>query len=293
MSPQGFRSDRVKLGLAIFWFVFTFSMVVWWWMFALGQLDTIAANLPPGKFDSVRRMLLWEGFILLVFILVGGVALLILTKRERMRNFRLRLFFSNFSHDMKTSLNRLRLRAEVLSDMGANPKLQKLMDEVNRLDLQLENSLWVSKGEEQKLLQQEISLHQLISKLRPEWPDIEIHLRENATIIGDSQALQSVFRNLLQNATLHGSATRVEIQVEQIRDNRIRVIFQDNGSGFAGDLHFLGNGILPQPERYGNGIGLYLVKSLLERMQCQIDFPKSDSGFQVRIEAPGHLGGRS
>jgi signal transduction histidine kinase len=165
------------------------------------------------------------------------------------------------------------------------------MDEVSRLDLQLENSLWVSKGEEQKLFIQEISLHQLISRLRPEWPDVEIHLRENALLKGDQQALQSVLRNLLQNARFHGNATRIEIQTEKIGDKRLAVIFQDNGQGFVGDRQNLGREMLSGDNTQSNGIGLYLTRSLLNRMNSEISFPASSSGFQARLEIPGHLDG--
>jgi signal transduction histidine kinase len=289
LGKQTFQTDRWKLALSIFWFVFTFSMVTWWWIFALGQLENLSLGLAPEKFQSFRRMLLWEGSILLTFIFAGGAALLILTNRERLRNLRLRLFFSNFSHDLKTSLGRLRLRTEILAQKAPSSDLQKLMDEVSRLDLQLENSLWVSKGEEQSLLVQEISLHQLISRLRPEWPDVEIHLRENAILRGDPQALQSVLRNLLQNARFHGQASRIEISAETGGDKRLSLTVQDNGTGFSGRHENLGREMLPQDGGKGNGIGLYLTRSLLQRMQSEISFPPSPKGFQARLEIPGRL----
>ncbi len=291
MKRYTFRLDRWKIGLAIFWIVFTFSMVTWWWVFALSQLDILGANLPPEKFNSFRRMLLSEGSILLLLIVVGGSALVMFTVRERSRNLRLRLFFSNFSHDLKTSINRLRLRAEVVIANSPNADLQKLMEEVNRLDLQLENSLWVSKGEEQKLFTQKVSLHQMISSLRAEWPDIEISLHGNAVVLGDQQAVQSIFRNLLQNAQSHGNATRIEIRAQKISDEVLAIYFQDNGTGYSGDAKALGEGFIPQTGRQSNGIGLYLAKSLLARMQSKIEFLNLASGFQVRLEIPGRLEG--
>ncbi len=293
MGHQTFRLDRWKLVLSIFWFVFTFSLVTWWFIFALEQLEHLGVGLAPEKFHSFRRMLLWEGSILLALIFGGGAALLMLTNQERLRNLRLRLFFSNFSHDLKTSLNRLRVRAEVLAQKAPSADLQKLLDEVTHLDLQLENSLWVSKGEEQTLLTQAVSLHQLLSKLRPEWPEAEIHLHENAVIQGDPQALQSVFRNLMQNSHFHGQATRIDIHVKQSAPGKISLSFVDNGKGFHGDHRSLGGGMLSKVSSKGNGIGLYLTNSLLKRMNCRLEFPPLASGFQVNIEAPGKLGGEA
>lgn len=291
MGQATFRSDKWKLLLTIFWFLFTFSMVTWWWIFALDQLQSIGAGLPPEKFHSFQRMLLWEGSTLLCFIFVGGAALLILTSRERARNLRLRLFFSNFSHDLKTSLNRLRLRAEVLEQRAPRVDLQNLMEEVSRLDLQLENSLWVSKGEEQKLFTQEVSLHDLISRMRSEWPEFEISMQENAWIQGDPQALQSVFRNLFQNARVHGQATRLELSAESIKPGQVAIEIQDNGTGFSGDLQSLGRGMQTSSHNAGNGIGLYITNLLLQRMQSRLEFPPTTQGFKARVILPGRLGG--
>lgn len=234
-------------------------------------------------------MLLWEGSSLLGFILVGGAALLFLTNRERMRNLRLRLFFSNFSHDLKTSLSRLRIRTEVLAQNQNNQDLQELLAEASRLDLQLENSLWVARGEEQKLDRKEISLSDLIGRLRAEWPDLEIHLDRNAKVVVDPLAIRSVLRNLFQNSWQHGQATRVEIQVESIKSKTIRLLIRDNGKGFSGNLDKLGQELNPGKEFDGNGIGLFLSRFLMIRMKGNLDFLQSEKGFAVRLSLEGSL----
>lgn len=289
MGQQTIRSDRFKLGLSIFWFLFTLSMVIWWWIFSLRQLKSVSADLAPEKFESLHRMLLWEGAFLLLLILVGGSSLLFLTNQERKRNLRLRLFFSNFSHDLKTSLSRLRLRAEVLANREQNPQIQKLMDEVSRLDLQLENSLWVGRGEEQQLLTQKVLLSDLIGFLRVEWPEIEVHLQKNAELLADQQALKSIFRNLFQNASLHGQATRIDLKVDSEKPGKVRILVCDNGKGFSGDTQNLGKKILPATEKEGNGLGLYLTKHLLQRMKGDMEFGHCRTGFEAVLKIPGEI----
>ncbi len=283
------KSDRLKLILTVFWFVFTFSMVCWWWIFSLRQLDSLATAMPKQKYDSLHWMLLWEGSILLTFIFVGGASLLILTSRERSRNLRLRLFFSNFSHDLKTSLSRLRIRTEVLALNNSSPDLQELLKEASRLDLQLENSLWVARGEEQKLLVSELNLSEVIGQLRVEWPEMEIHLQRNAKIKADPTAIRSVLRNLLQNAWLHGEASRIDILVESESSNDLVISIQDNGSGYQGDFTSLGKSTLPSTEREGNGIGLYLANLLLEKMNGKISFEVVNMGFKAVLKVKGSL----
>jgi signal transduction histidine kinase len=287
MSQKILHSKKWKLILAVIWFLVTFSMVTWWWFFSLQLLEALIQDgLAFEKYSSLRRMILWEGPFLLLFIFCGGVSLLFLTNQERLRNFSLRLFFSNFSHDLKTSLNRLRLRAEVFAHNESDPAIQKLMEEVNRLDLQLDNSLWVARGEEQKLTKESFSFESIISTLRIEWPDLEIYLNKDVLVQADHQALKSVIRNIFQNTVFHGQASRIDINVSNEIKNQVSIQFKDDGKGYSGDLQNLGVELMSVKESQGNGIGLYLTKSLLEKMEGQIEFVKSQTGFCVELKLP-------
>jgi signal transduction histidine kinase len=283
------RSDRLKLVLSVFWFIFTFSMVTWWWIFSLRQLNSLASGIPLEKYERFHWMLLWEGSILLGFIFIGGASLLVLTGRERSRNLRLRLFFSNFSHDLKTSLSRLRIRTEVLAEKNRSSDLQELLNEASRLDLQLENSLWVARGEELALNLSILNLSEVIGQLRGEWPEMEIHLQRNAKIKADSQAIRSVLRNILQNAWLHGEATRIDIRVEKQGADDLAIAIQDNGQGYPGDTSNLGKSTTPSANQGGNGIGLFLTRSILEKMNGKLSFSKMKKGFQVTLKLKGSL----
>lgn len=285
MRGQGFGVDRWKLGLSVFWFIFTISLVIWWWVFALQQLDLLTGVLNQHKFQSLQRMLLWEGAVLVSAVFLGGLTLLVLTNRELARSQRLRSFFSNFAHDLKTSITRLRLRTEVLTEKLEGPEFEKLMMEVNRLDLQLENSLWIARGQEDRLVKQSLQLSQVIGFLRLEWPELEIKLHQDATVLADQQALKSVFRNLFQNSFLHGSATRVDVDI-QTSAKMTRIIITDNGQGFNGDRKQLGVNILKSRSDKGNGLGLYLTRDLLSRMQGAITFLSVEQGFSVQVELP-------
>lgn len=285
MGDQTMKSDRWKLGLSLFWFLFTFSLTTWWWIFSFRQLDLLSDVLGDEKYHSMRRMLLGEGLVLLVAIFCGGLTLVILINRERARNDRLRLFFSNFTHDLKTSLSRLRVRAEMLETDQQDPRLEKLLSEVSRLDLQLENSLWVARGDSQRMLQQKVSLSSLVGALRVEWPELQIQLNRDAEVIGDEQALRSVFRNLFQNSWLHGQATRLDIKPEK-KGSHWQILITDDGKGFAGNRKELGKQLAQSQNVKGNGLGLYLTKDLIERMNGRLTFPEVSQGFQAEIHLP-------
>lgn len=274
---------NVKTLLAIIWFAFTFSLVTWWWIFFLIRFRS----------SDSHRMFAWEGSILIAAILIGGIALIIFSYRDQKRHQRLRFFFSTFSHDIKTSIARLRLQAEVLEeDLNGNnsPVMKRLIQDIQRLDLQLENSLLLANLEEGQMLREDVSLNNLFGSLKNEFPDLSLEIEKEASIKGDRRALMSVFRNLLQNAVIHGKADTIRIKVRALNSHRLELVVSDNGLGFKGNLNKLGSEILISTDSRGNGIGLLITKRLLEKMNGDVKFEsKENSGFSSIIQVEGRL----
>jgi signal transduction histidine kinase len=284
VAKKYFRS-HYKTGLAILWFAFTFTLVTWWFVYMLRKLSFSQPN--------AHTMLIWEGSVLLGALLIGGIALILFTYRDQQRHDRLRFFFSTFSHDIKTSIARLRLQAEVLEEdlqNASNPVLKRLIQDIQRLDLQLENSLLLASLEGGELLSEQISLSTLMTHLRNEFPDLAIELEKDAKIKGDRRALLSVFRNLLQNAVLHGKASAIKIKVRAESGSKLHLEVRDDGLGFQGALQKLGSEILISADSRGNGIGLLLTRRLLQKMNGDIRFESQDKqGFTAVITIPGGL----
>lgn len=273
-----------KTFLAIIWFLFTFSLVTWWWVFWMQRFD---AN------EKAYRMFVWEGSVLLTAVLIGGGSLILFTFRDSQRHQRLRFFFSTFSHDIKTSIARLRLQAEVLEEdlkSNSNPVLKRLIHDIHRLDLQLENSLLLSSLEEGQLLIEKIPLSSLMILLRSEFLDLSVELERDAFLQGDRRALLSVFRNLFQNAVLHGQASNIRLSVRASQNGRIEIQVKDNGLGFRGETARLGSEILISKNSQGNGIGLLLTRRLLNKMTGDVRFESPDhQGFTAIITLKGSL----
>jgi len=281
---KNFIKPYYKTLLSILWFAFTFSLVMWWWVFLLRKLGNTVAS---------HRMFTWEGSILMAAIFLGGVALIVFSYRDTKRHLRLSFFFSTFSHDIKTSIARLRLQAEVLEEElenNSSPILKRLINDIHRLDLQLENSLLLTNLEDSPLLFEKVSLADLFSTLKIEFTDLNIEVGHEAYLQGDRRALLSVFRNLLQNAVIHGKATSVRLQVKALSNKNLEILVQDNGSGFKGTMGKLGSEILVSKSAHGNGIGLLLTKRLLQKMRGDVRFESRDNaGFCSRITMEGQL----
>lgn len=285
MSADLLKSDRWKFIISFIIFIFTVSLVMWWWVFALTQLNRLAEVLTPQKYQSLHRMIIWEGAVLVAAIFTGGCLLLFFMNREVSRNFRLRNFFTNFTHDLKTSLSRVRLTTEILAEKSQVPELHKILEEVNRLDLQLENSLWLARNDSKLIRARAVSLNSVIGFLRVGWPSLEIKLTNDAVVLADDQALKSVFRNLIQNAWLHGKAQKLTVR-PVLEKNIWRIEIIDDGVGFKGNWTQLGSQLLKSDSQYGNGLGLYLTRDLLQQMKGQIRFHPVEQGFKVEVLLP-------
>src|SRR2546425_9734430 len=233
------QRDRIKILLVALWVAFTVTLAAWWMIFGLRQLDLLN-QFHVEQSDQLQRhtqMLLWEGGILIVSLIGGGMALFYYARREQKRHAQVEEFFAAFTHDAKTALASLRLQAESLqedyAESGQNPLLDRLLRDTVRLQLQLENSLFLVNLPHGKVFLEPITLSDRIEALRLHWPDLLITQSGDGLLLADARALESVLTNLVQNALTHGHATEVDFNVRKI-DGRLRVTVTDNGQGFQG-----------------------------------------------------------
>ena len=295
MSTERKRS-RVAIALVAIWVVFTVTLAGWWLVFGLRQLDLIKRLTVAGAPDLHRyyQMLMWEGGILIASLIGGGLALFYYARREQKRHAQVEEFFAAFTHDAKTALASLRLQAESLKEdfanSEANPLLDRLLGDTLRLQLQLENSLFLVNLPRGIFFLQPIKLSDRIAALRLHWPNVKITLTGDAEVMADARALESVLTNLVQNAVTHGHATEVSANVQR-RGGRVRVTVVDNGRGFQGDLSQLGRLFVRHARSSGSGVGLYIVRRLARAMNGTIKFCSGEeSGFVAELELPEALG---
>lgn len=286
------KRRSLAIVLVAVWVVFTVTLAAWWLIFGLRQLDLIKSLSVAGARDLHRyyTMLMWEGGILIASLIGGGLALFYYARREQRRHAQVEEFFAAFTHDAKTALASLRLQAESLredfANSEANPLLDRLLSDTLRLQLQLENSLFLVNLPRGKFFLQPIRLSDRIEALRLHWPNVTITLTGDAEVMADARALESVLTNLVQNAVTHGHATEVSANVRR-RDGRVSLTVVDNGRGFQGDLSQLGKLFVRHARSSGSGVGLYIVRQLAQAMSGTIKFCSGEeSGFVAELELP-------
>lgn len=278
------------------WMVFTVALASWWLMFGLSQARQLGAREGPdaAQVSRVARMLVLEGTVLVGMLIAGGVALLAAIRFEQRRRRDLRSFFMAFTHDLKTSLTSLRLQAEALREdlpqASANPNLQRLLTDSVRLQLQLENALSLSTADGAVFVEA-IELGTLVDYLRADFPELTVEITGDARVRADRRALESVLRNLLQNAVVHGHASHVSLDPRRAASGAVEIVVTDDGGGATVDLSTLLDRPFVRPTTTsGSGVGLYVCGRLLNQMHGRIRLLGGrPSGFAVSIELPEAL----
>ncbi len=284
------RNKKWRLGLAGLWLLLTFSLSAWWMIHGMSQSSRMRESTDFAA--RQYRMFLWEGSFLLAFVSLGGAGLFYSIYWDEKRNEDIRRFFSTFTHELKTSLTSLRLQAEILEEdprNRENENLRRLLRDVVRLELQLENALVLAQAENSKLFLEEIPLGKTVQAISAHWPQLNVHLEgSDARVKADQRALECILKNLLQNASVHGQATTVSVRAEA-RSDKLKISVTDNGKGFSGSTAELGAQLIRHTTRSGSGIGLYLSKLLATRMGGSLSFSQGGQGLEASLELEGSL----
>src|SRR5207247_10224680 len=113
------RRNWIVIALVGLWVAFTVTLAAWWLIFGLRQLDLINQSNLEGAVQLHRhyQMLLWEGGILIVSLIGGGMALFYYARREQKRHAQVEEFFAAFPHYAKTALASFRLTADTRQEV--------------------------------------------------------------------------------------------------------------------------------------------------------------------------------
>jgi signal transduction histidine kinase len=285
-------TSRLPYLIAAGWLITTVSLASWWLAIGLdlaGQLSVAGVPTPTSHF---RRMFIWEGATFIGLLMAGGVALVLAIRRENARRQAVEAFFMAFTHDLKTSIASIQLQAEGLHEDWPNqvPRapIDRLLQEAVRLQIQLENSLFVAQPDG-RLLTEQIAAGPAITRLAADWPDLAVRVDGQARVVADARGFDVVVRNLLQNAVVHGGAREVRVGVAQPSSGLVRLTFADDGRGVdPGVVERLGEPFLRPGSTSGTGVGLFVSRRIVTRMHGALRFvPAEGRGLTVQLDLPG------
>lgn len=108
--------------------------------------------------------------------------------------------------------------------------------------------------------------------------DIDLNCPEDGCQVKGGSLLNQVFSNIIENSIQHSNAEKIRIRRKET-ENRIICSIGDDGKGIPDDEEekIFNKGYTTDEER-GSGLGLFLVKTLLEIYNGQIEVKDSDLG---------------
>lgn len=271
------------LGIAVL-FIFILGA---WWLYLVFKLSSALQGIDSTVLPTnLALMVQWEGLSFFGLTLALGVALGWVFWQDHKKTRSLQTFYSTLTHELKTPLASMRLQAQVLSEtingLNIDPKEKekverygkRLQEDVVRLEGELDKHLQLSRTlRGGNLAHSPVSLVPLIVSESKRYSELSLKLENNITtpvVLGDQTALKIIFKNLFENTTRHhkGQERKVSILIQGENGN-IRLKYDDHGEKFHGNFEQLGKLFYKHDSPKGSGIGLYLVKKLVERQGGQ------------------------
>jgi len=170
------------------------------------------------------------------------------------------------SHDLKTPITRMRLRAEMLADAAQRGKFLRDLDEMAKM---IESTLefFRSLGSEPRRVAVDVAA--LLESLAEDWRamggEVELHGRPQLPYPGHPEALRRCLDNLVGNAIRYGERARIFVE-DDARWLRIRV--EDDGPGIPEEAlervfePFYRLEASRNPGSGGSGLGLSIARNI-------------------------------
>jgi len=218
-------------------------------------------------------------------------------------------FVANASHELRTPLASIIGYAETLSEHPADideKTARKFLDTIQREARRLQNlvsdlmSLSRVEAEKHDRPETAIPLNELVERSAREGagPDRadRVHVTHNGefTVRGDSQQLEQLVRNLVDNALKYGRpGTPVHVELSETAMGEAKVVVKDQGEGIAPEHlpHLTRRFYRTDPGRSrmsgGTGLGLAIVKHIVERHHGRLDIESElGEGTTVIVRLP-------
>ena len=206
--------------------------------------------------------------------------------------------FSGISHDLKTPLTRLRLRAAMMDD---DQEREAFEHDLDYLDLMVKGALQTLRETDIHENADRVNLLELIEAISSTYKNIDQpiaievrELKETPVIVGKPLALRRCLENLIDNAIRYGQQADIAIQSDT---RQIQIIITDHGPGVPPDKlkdlfqpYFrLPHGQEKNPD--GNGLGLMIARHQARTHGGELELGNADrGGLEATITFPIYSG---
>ena len=262
-----------------------------WWLYLVFKLAVRLQDLNhPLLQGNLISMIKWEGVTFFLLLLGLMITLVYVYFQDFRKTKSMKAFFASLTHELKTPLASIKLQTQVLQEKLDHIKLSqddknaveiltmRLISDGQRLEDQLDNHLQLSRVERKAQLNlRELPILSIIQNEHKRYAD-KIQLKTNGLnlkdkIYADDFAIQTIFRNLFENAIKHSGSPEPELIVEKIGPHHFCI--SDNGNDFSGDPEKLGQLFYKHNSPKGSGIGLFLIQRLTSQMGGELKIETS------------------
>ncbi|MEO3408162.1 HAMP domain-containing sensor histidine kinase [Mucilaginibacter sp. CAU 1740] len=286
----------MKKTFVIFYALITYAVaeLIWW--------GYMLVTLQPRR----TGMIMGEGAMFVAVFLIGAINLHRSFNKERRLQEQKKNFLMSVTHELKSPLASIKILLQTIQKRQLTREqildfIDKSLNDVERLDDMVENMLLASKIENQSysfpkasfnlsVLVDSIVNRLQISKCDCNQQIIEAEIEPKVEIIGDKFALTSVVTNLIENAVKYSSpCSSVGVKLFS-KDDKVYLQVADHGIGIADEEktrifdRFYRVGSEETRNTKGTGLGLYIVKEVLDKHQASIrvkDNRPAGSVFEV------------
>jgi signal transduction histidine kinase len=319
------KKHKLKVATTVYWFLLVYIIVaLLWWLVALqGQnhqnfiesksaLDIESESYVQQikqietLYERKRVQYIGEGMIFLLVILIGAVFVYRSVKRELNFGQQQQDLMAAITHELKTPIAAMQLNLQTMQKRVLEPEKHQQMilgtlKECDRLHSLTHNILITSQIESgsYKLSKQEVDFTLVVTNLvhdfQKRFPNRSflLYAPEKLKLMGEVSTLQLVVSNLMENAVKYSQPDK-EVKIELLSDSNyiyLKVIDRGVGLPLSERKHVFEKFYRSNPQNnmsaQGTGLGLYLVKKIVENLGGKIDvYDNKPMGliFQVKLQ---------
>jgi len=286
----------IKRSLVIFYAVIIYAIAeLIWWGYKLYSLQ-----------HSLIGMVLGEGSMFIIVFAFGAYSLSRSINREQKLQEQKKNFLLSVTHELKSPLASIKLLLQTIQKRNLTKEqaldfIDKSLLDIERLDDMVENMLLASKIDNRSYtfpkakFNLSVLVDSIVNRLQVTKCDcnqqiIEAEIEPKIEITGDKFALTSVVTNLVENAIKYSNPCEVVAVKLFSKGDRIHLQVADHGIGIADEEksrifeRFYRVGNEDTRNTKGTGLGLFIVKEVLDKHQASIkvkDNRPAGSVFEV------------
>lgn len=222
----------------------------------------------------------------------------------------LEAFSYSLSHDLRAPLRSMQGYAQLLFnslnstlDATARTYFQRLISSTERLDCLVKDVLKFTQVSREHLELRPVDLERVLAEVINNYPvllppSIQVDVKKPLLPVrGHEALLTQCISNLLSNAAkFHraGESPAVKISTQDLKSNKVRVWFEDNGIGIAPQdqrrIFSMFERVYGGRQYEGTGMGLAIVAKAVQRMEGHVGVESAigqGSKFWFELPAPG------